>query len=216
MLALPSASLRTILCLGAHSDDIEIGCGATLLALLQQQPSLKVVWIVFSAEPPRDDEALRSARDFLGGNGHEVHVHSFRTSFFPYEGAAIKARFEELKAAVAPDLIFTHGRDDLHQDHRVLAELTWNTFRHHLVLEYEIPKYDGDLGRPNVFVPAPAALVERKVTHLMRHFQTQHNKHWFTADLFRGLMRLRGMECGAPFAEAFFGRKVTLGCGPVS
>lgn len=211
MIPLAPASLRTVLCLGAHSDDIEIGCGGTLLSLQQQHPDLRVVWVVFSAEPPRDDEARRSAEEFLTRrNGHEIRIHAFRTSFFPYQGEAIKDCFEGLKRELSPDLVFTHYRDDRHQDHRVLADLAWNTFRSHLILEYEIPKYDGDLGAPNVFVPVAGELVERKVSRLMRHFETQNNKHWFTPDLFRSLMRLRGMECGAHYAEAFYGRKIAL------
>lgn len=209
------APLRQILCLGAHSDDIEIGCGGTLACLLEAHPDAQVTWVVFSAEPPRDTEARSSAREWLAGRGTlDLRVHCHRTSYFPSEQVALKERFEELKAQLAPDLIFTHHRHDRHQDHRTLWELTWNTFRHHLVLEYEIPKYDADLGAPNCFVPLPAALVERKVEHLLRHFGTQANKHWFTADLFRGLMRVRGMECGATHAEAFHAPKLVLGPAP--
>lgn len=212
MLSLTPGSLRTVLCLGAHSDDIEIGCGATLLGLQQQNPELRIVWVVFSAEPPRDGEARRSAADFLGGGRqHEIRIHPFRTSYFPTQSEAIKDCIEGLKAEFTPDLILTHFRDDRHQDHRLLSDLAWNTFRHHLILEYEIPKYDGDLSAPNVFVPVPAETVERKISLLLRHFGTQSNKHWFSADLFRGLLRIRGMECGAQYAEAFYGRKLTLG-----
>ncbi len=207
--------LRHVLCLGAHSDDIEIGCGGTLLRLQAEHPDVRLTWVVFSAEPPRDHEARASARNFLPGRGpHEVRVHDHRTSYFPSEHVALKERFEELKAQFAPDLIFTHHRHDRHQDHRTLWELTWNTFRHHLILEYEIPKYDADLGAPNLFVPLPERLVDHKVEHLLRHFGTQSNKHWFTADLFRGLMRLRGMECGATHAEAFHAPKLVLGPTP--
>lgn len=212
MLPLRPGALRTVLCLGAHSDDIEIGCGGTLLQLQREHPQMRVAWIVFSADPPRDAEARGSARELLRHDvGHEIRIGAFRTSFFPFQGEAIKEAFEQLKLEFSPDLIFTHFRDDRHQDHRVLSDLTWNTFRHHLVLEYEIPKYDGDLGQPNVYAPLDEDSVDRKVSHLLRHFQTQGNKHWFTADLFRGLMRLRGMECGAHFAEAFHGRKLTFG-----
>jgi len=212
MLTFAPHPLRTVLCLGAHSDDIEIGCGGTLLWLQQQHPDLRIVWVVFSAEPPRDEEARRSAREFLtAAPASEIRVESFRTSFFPYQGEAIKETFERLKQDFAPDLVFTHYRDDRHQDHRTLSDLAWNTFRAHPILEYEIPKYDGDLGQPNVFVPIPGLFVDQKIERLLRHFQTQANKHWFTADLFRGLMRVRGMECGAHYAEAFHGRKITLG-----
>jgi len=216
MLSVAPTSLRTVLCVGAHSDDIEIGCGGTLLSLLRQHPGLKIIWVVFSAEAPRDIEARRSAQDFLGSQGgHEIRILSYRTSFFPYQGEAIKESFEQLAAEFSPDLVFTHGRDDRHQDHRVLSDLAWNTFRRHLILEYEIPKYDGDLGVPNVFVPLADDLVERKVAGLLHHFQTQNNKHWFAEDLFRGLMRIRGMECGVKYAEAFYGRKLTFGQPPL-
>jgi len=212
MLHLNPSGLRTILCLGAHSDDIEIGCGGTLLALQQQQPALKIVWVVFSAEPPRDREARESAGKFLvNGCRHEIRIRSFRTSFFPYQGEAIKEEFEGIKEDFSPELILTHYRDDRHQDHRLISDLTWNTFRSHLILEYEIPKYDGDVGCPNVFVPLPDDIAAQKVTQLMRHFQTQKNKHWFTPDLFQAMMRIRGMECGARYAEAFYARKLALG-----
>jgi LmbE family N-acetylglucosaminyl deacetylase len=212
MLHFNPSGLRTILCLGAHSDDIEIGCGGTLLALQQQQPALKIVWVVFSAQPPRDREAYESAGKFLvNGCRHEIRVKSFRTSFFPYEGEAIKEEFEEIKQECSPDLILTHYRDDRHQDHRLISDLTWNTFRSHLILEYEIPKYDGDVGCPNMFVQLTDDIAVQKVAQLMHHFQTQTNKHWFTPDLFQAMMRIRGMECGARYAEAFYARKLALG-----
>ena len=202
---------QTILCLGAHSDDIEIGCGGTLLTLQEQRPEVKIVWVVFSAEPPRDREARRSALNFITRRSTlEIRVKQFRTSFFPYQGELIKEEFEALKQAYSPDLIFTHYRDDRHQDHRVLSDLAWNTFRDHLILEYEIPKYDGDIGTPNVFMPIADNIAERKVSRLMRHFQTQKNKHWFSPELFRSMMRIRGMECGSRYAEAFYGRKLSL------
>lgn len=205
--------VSNVLCLGAHADDIEIGCGATLLSLIASHPGLAVTWVVFSARGPRIAEARGSAAAFLAGAGAtQVHVHDFRDGFFPHEGAAIKETFEGLKS-VKPDLVFTHFRDDLHQDHRVLAELTWNTFRDHLVLEYEIPKFDGGLGSPNVFVPAAEEHVRRKTGLLLEHFASQAGKRWFTEDLFRSLMRLRGMECNSPsnFAEAFYARKIVVG-----
>ena len=154
MLNLRCPSLNRVLCLGAHSDDIEIGCGGTILRLQDEHQDLEVLWVVFSAEPPRDREARRSAREFLtGARKPRIQLKKFRTSFFPYQGRAIKEFFETIKARFTPDLIFTHYRDDRHQDHRVLSDLAWNTFRNHLILEYEIPKYDGDLGIPNTFVP---------------------------------------------------------------
>jgi LmbE family N-acetylglucosaminyl deacetylase len=207
-------AISHVLCVGAHSDDIEIGCGGTLLTLLEAVQPLAVTWVVFSAAGSRAAEARQSADSFLSAAaGREVVVHDFRDGFFPYDGAAIKERFEELKSRVSPDLVFTHFRHDRHQDHRLLSDLTANTFRDHAILEYEIPKYDGDLGQPNVFVPLEAAVCRRKVDLLLSHFGTQRSKRWFTDDLFHAHMRLRGMECNSPstFAEAFHGHKVVLG-----
>ena len=203
-----------VLCLGAHSDDIEIGCGGTILTLLEAVQPLAVTWVVFSATGARAEEARQSADTFLaGGAGRDVVLYDFRDGYFPYTGGAIKDRFEELKARVSPDLVFTHHRHDLHQDHRLLSELTRNTFRDHAILEYEIPKYDGDMGQPNVFVPLEAATCRRKVDLLLANFGTQRSKRWFTDDLFHAHLRLRGMECNSPstFAEAFHGHKVVLG-----
>ena len=204
--------LNRVLCLGAHSDDIEIGLGGTLLTLLERNPNLEVMWVVFSAGGVRTKEATASARDFLRkAKRPQVIVKDFRTSFFPYEEEQIKDFFETLKP-FAPDVVFTHYRDDRHQDHRVLSNLAWNTFRSHVILEYEIPKYDGDIGVPGVFVPVSRANLQKKSRLLMKHFRSQSNKHWFTEELFMSLPRLRGMECDSPtqFAEAFYCRKVQL------
>jgi LmbE family N-acetylglucosaminyl deacetylase len=202
----------SILCVGAHSDDLELGCGGTLLGLLERHPGSRVTWIVCSGHGRRADEARASAAEWLVGAGStDVRVLAFRESFFPHEGAALKSAFEDLKPC-SPDLIFTHCGADKHQDHRVVSELTWNTFRNHLVLEYEIPKFDGDLGAPQLFQPIPEATVKRKCEHLRRHFVSQRDRHWFDDDLFRGLMRIRGMECQSPtrFAEAYYVRKLVL------
>jgi LmbE family N-acetylglucosaminyl deacetylase len=210
MIELPLDDVRTILCLGAHSDDIEIGCGATLLKLTRDHPNLTVWWVVFSAEGGRSREARTSARAFLGNAARsKVLVKNFRGSFFPYQGAAIKRAFEEIKKAVQPDVVFTHYRDDRHQDHRTLSDLAWNTWRNHLILEYEIPKYDGDLGTPNFFVRLDEEVCRAKARYLCRFFQTQANKHWFSEDTFLSLMRVRGIECASPtkYAEAFYCRK---------
>jgi LmbE family N-acetylglucosaminyl deacetylase len=209
----PTGRPVQILCLGAHSDDIEIGCGATLLTLAHMLPQARVHWVVFTASGERRQEAQDSAYDFLANvQKKEVQLESFRDGFLPYMGAQVKEVFEALKKQVLPDMIFTHYRHDLHQDHRLLCELTWNTWRNHLILEYEIPKYDGDLGVPNFFVPLTEATARQKTALLMRHFQTQANKDWFTEDTFLGLMRLRGMESKAPdrFAEAFYCRKLLV------
>lgn len=201
-----------ILCLGAHSDDIEIGCGGTLLRILEEHSSVHVHWVVFSARGARRREALQSARLFLArAKNPRVTVRSYRDGFFPYQGASIKGAFEALKAA-NPDLIFTHYRHDLHQDHRIVNELTWNTFRNHCILEYEIPKYDGDLGSPNVFMQLGESVCQTKIRFLQKAFASQRGKHWFTDKLFLALMRLRGMEAhsSTQFAEAFYARKLRL------
>jgi LmbE family N-acetylglucosaminyl deacetylase len=201
-----------VLVVGAHSDDIEIGCGGTVLSLIRSRPTA-VHWVVLSARAEREDEARRSASAFLtGAIEHDVRTSHFRDGFFPFEGAAIKEYFETLKADVAPDLVFTHRLDDRHQDHRLVGELTWNTFRSHAILEYEVPKYEGDLGQPNVFVPLDAEVSHRKVELLMTMFATQRSKRWFTEDLFTAILRLRGMEAGLSggHAEAFYARKLLL------
>jgi len=203
-----------ILCLGAHSDDIEIGCGGTILELLGTRRTLHFHWVVFSSGADREREARRSAALFLKGAAERhVEILDFRNSFFPFEGTRIKEYFEILKSRLSPDIIFTHTRDDLHQDHRVLNQFTWNTWRDHLILEYEIPKYDGDLGSPNFFVPFDHRVCDRKIRHLMACFATQRNKQWFTEDTFQGLMRIRGIEANSPgkFAEGFYLRKLLLG-----
>ncbi len=206
-------NLKTILCLGAHSDDIEIGCGGTVLKLIELNPGLVVHWVVFSAVGDRGKEASASASRFLARAGSSsVELHQFRDGFFPSEHAKIKSYFEELKSKVQPDAIFTHTRADLHQDHRAVCELTWNTFRDHVVLEYEIPKWDGDLGAPNCFVHLEERHADEKIAILMECFATQRGKRWFDEETFVSLMRLRAMESNAPSrrAEAFYGRKVVL------
>ncbi|KIZ47613.1 MULTISPECIES: PIG-L deacetylase family protein [Rhodopseudomonas] len=211
-LAKPGERL-SVLCLGAHSDDIEIGAGATLLSLIERGVQLDVHWCVLSGGGVRDDEAKRSAADFLADAATaQVEVTAFRDGFFPEQGEAIKQWFEALKQRVEPDLILTHRRDDAHQDHRQVCRLTWNTFRDHQILEYEIPKWDGDIGQPNVYVPVSAQALQRKIELLIAHFGSQRSKQWFDEETFRGLARIRGMECRAPerYAEAFFGRKLSL------
>ena len=205
--------LKKVLCLGAHSDDIEIGCGATLLKLMEENKGLSVKWVVFSAGGVRTSEARDSARAFLRRAGKsEVVVKDFKGSFFPYQGEAIKEFFETLKP-FQPDVVMTHYRDDRHQDHRIVSDLAWNTFRSHVILEYEVPKYDGDLGSPNLFVSITPTQLKKKNRLLLKHFGSQRDKHWFDEDLFQALPRLRGMECDSPtgFAEAFYSRKLLLG-----
>jgi LmbE family N-acetylglucosaminyl deacetylase len=205
--------VERVLAVGCHSDDIEIGCGGTLLAMTRAQPDVHVAWVVLAAAGDRASEARASAAAFLDGAASvDIRVLEHRESFLPYVGAEVKETFESLKS-VAPDIIFTHHRDDLHQDHRLACELTWNTFRDHLVLEYEIPKYDGDLGAPNVFVPLDPGIVDEKLRLLREHFPSQAGRHWFDDELFRGLMRVRGMESAGRYAEAFTCRKLVLRTG---
>ncbi len=205
--------LRRILCFGAHCDDIEIGCGGTILRLIRENRKVEIYWVVFSSNPPRKREALAAARMFLENAGHSrVIIRNFRDSFFPYEGKAIKEFFESIRKKFHPDLVFTHYRGDLHQDHRLISELTWNTFRNHLILEYEVPKYDGDLGSPNLFVALDESLCKAKIRHILASFRSQAAKQWFSDDTFRALLRIRGVESNAEerYAEGFYSRKVLI------
>ncbi len=204
---------RRVLCLGAHCDDIEIGCGGTILRLLREEPGCEIYWKVFSSTPLRKREAVKSAAFFLdGAKSKKLVIRSFRDSYFPSFHRHIKADFERLKKEFTPDLVLTHYRHDLHQDHRLISELTWNTFRSHLILEYEIPKYDGDLGTPNFFVGLDRKTCERKARYICASFASQRTKQWFSAETFLALQRLRGMESNAPdgFAEGFHCRKLVL------
>jgi len=203
----------TVLCLGAHSDDIEIGAGGTLLRWIASGVPVHAHWCVLSANGPRAAEAEASAAAFLQGAAScRIELGAFQDGYFPYCGADIKTWFEDLKKRINPDLIFTHARHDAHQDHREVCALTWNSFRDHLILEYEIPKWDGDLGQPNVHVALERPDLERKIALLLEHFSSQRSKDWFGAETFRGLARLRGMECRAVsgYAEGFTLRKAQI------
>jgi LmbE family N-acetylglucosaminyl deacetylase len=213
MISCNLSRVKRVLCLGAHSDDIEIGCGGTVLRMIEQSKSIEFYWLVLSSNPRRAKEAESSANAFLErARKKTVVVKSFRDGFLPYLGPPVKECFEELKKVFTPDVILTHCRHDLHQDHRLVCELTWNTFRDHFILEYEVPKYDADLRSPNFFVPLSDAQARRKVNSLMRYFSTQQNKRWFREELFYGLMRLRATEAASPtrYSEAFYCRKVLL------
>ncbi len=213
MLNIQLERVRSILCLGAHADDIEIGCGGTILRLLAERPDIDVHWVVLGAQDRRAEEARRGAELFLrDARKRNVIVKGFRDSYFPYEGGPIKSFVHELSRDIAPDLIFTHRREDMHQDHRLTAELTWNAFRDNLILEYDIPKYEGDLGRPNFFVPLEESTCRRKVESIVEAYQSQHSKPWFGEDIFLSLLRIRGLECNSPtrFAEGLYCRKMTI------
>jgi len=204
---------KKILCLGAHCDDIEIGCGGTILKMSHGMKGASVHWVVFSSDDRREKEAWESANDFLRSvKRKKIVIHRFRNSFFPYEGAKIKECFERLKQEVHPDIIFTHHGKDLHQDHRLVSELTWNTFRDHLILEYEIPKFDGGLGSPNLFVHLEESICRKKTGKILEYFKSQNDKEWFTEDTFLSLLRIRGVESNAPgkYAEGFYCRKLIL------
>jgi len=216
MLSVPAlgAPVREVLCLAAHCDDVEIGCGGLLAALRSSRPDVRVTAVMFCADPVRRRESNAALARLAGGTRNlDLRFHEFRDGFFPADWSAIKERVVALRADCKPDVVLTHWEHDRHQDHRILSELTWNTFRDHLILEYEIPKWDGDLGRPSAYMPLAAEIAQLKVATLMECFASQANKPWFTADTFRGLMRLRGLECRAPsgFAEAFHARKIVLG-----
>jgi LmbE family N-acetylglucosaminyl deacetylase len=202
-----------LLCLGAHSDDIEIGCGGTLLHFITSDIPIHVDWCVLSGKQKRRVEAEASARDFLAGtDSSTVHLLDFEDSYFPSHSRAIKEWLIGQRDRCEPDIVFTHNRFDAHQDHRTVQELTWNLFRDQIILEYEIPKWDGDLGRPNAYVALASVLIERKIEFLMRNFGTQRSKDWFDQETFRGVARLRGMECRAPenYAEAFYTSKIRI------
>lgn len=205
--------LNSVLCLGAHADDIEIGCGASLLSWLDRSPELQVTWVVFSAAGARHREAMDSAEAYLSQrSGSQIVIKEFPDAYFPAHWEAIKQFFAQLAKSVRPDLVLTHRLEDRHQDHRVISELTWNAFRSTSVLEYEIPKYEGDLGLPNVYMPVEQTMADRKLELLHRCFPTQAEKDWFDRETFAGLMRLRGLECRSPsrMAEAFYARKLVL------
>lgn len=200
-----------LLLLGAHCDDIEIGAGGTVLKLIQEYAIEKITWIVFSSDETRKTEAQKSAEQFLANitNKHII-INDFRDGFFPYQGAEIKEYFEDLKTEVSPDIIFTHYRDDRHQDHRLISDLTWNTWRNHFILEYEIPKYDGDLGIPNFYVTLDKKHIQKRNQILLETYHSQSTKHWFDDSTFSALSRLRGMESASKFAEGFYARKLVL------
>jgi LmbE family N-acetylglucosaminyl deacetylase len=204
---------KRVLCLGAHSDDIEIGCGGTILRILKENNGIEALWIVMSADEKRAIEARSSAEKFLSGAlRNEIRVEGFRDGFFPYEASQIKEYFEKLKTEFSPDVIFTPSREDLHQDHKLISELTWNTFRAHLILEYEVVKYDGDLGKPNVYFPLSEEVCSEKIEIILQTFKSQTRRSWFTEDAFRAIMRIRGIETNGELkhAEAFYGRKICI------
>jgi LmbE family N-acetylglucosaminyl deacetylase len=203
----------SILCLGAHPDDIEIGCGGTILRLIEEVPGAQFYWAVFSGDEERGKEAYESAKVFLKKvKAKKIDVQDFRESYFPFIGAKIKDYFEKLKNIFSPDIVFTHYANDAHQDHRLISNLTWNTFRHHFILEYEVPKYDGDLGTPNLYVHLNESDVRRKAKYIFDIFRTQKEKEWFTEETFRSILRIRGVESNSPskYAEAFYCRKVVF------
>ncbi len=206
-----NGSISRVLCLGAHCDDIEIGCGGTILRLVESLEDIIVYWIVFSSDELRSQEAVRSARDFLKySKMNNIIIKSFKDGFLPFFGIDIKEYFDNIKKEFSPDIIFTHHRDDLHQDHRLISEMTWNTFRDNFILEYEVPKYEGDLGHPNFFVNLDDIVCKNKIQHIINNFKTQSEKYWFREETFMAMLTLRGVESKSPtkYAEAFHCRKI--------
>lgn len=200
-----------LLCLGAHCDDIEIGAGNTLLKIFQEYEIEQVNWIVFTSNDIRKKEAITSAKKFLKNvSNKNIVINSFRDGFLPVQTELVKDYFESIKLTFSPDLIFTHYRDDRHQDHRLINELTWNTWRNHLILEYEIPKYDGDLGNPNFYVSVDKDIVDKRIKILMESFISQRSKHWFNEDTFMALLLIRGLESATKYAEAFYAPKTVF------
>jgi len=203
-------SVGKLLVLGAHADDIEIGCGGTILRLTREIPGLSVKYVVFSGSAQRHAEAQSAADQLLRqANEKSVSLYTFRDAYFSHD-ASLKDRFESLKQEFQPDLILTHAQSDAHQDHRTINELTWNTWRNHLILEYEIPKWDGDIHRQNFYIRLDDADTLKKVDILLKCYPSQSSKHWFDAETFRGLMRLRGLESNTRYAEAFVARKTVI------
>ncbi len=201
---------RSFLFVGAHADDIEIGCGATVRKLVERFPDADYSWVVLTSDSIRSQEARTAAQSFLTGADHaSIEVCDFRDGYLPFTGSGVKDYFEELKTRCSPDVIFTHYHRDAHQDHRLTAELTWNTFRNHVILEYEVPKIDGDLGAPNLFVEVDEGECREKLRLILQLFPSQRSRSWFDEATFRALMRLRGVECNATagLAEAFYARK---------
>jgi LmbE family N-acetylglucosaminyl deacetylase len=203
--------IRRLLCLGAHSDDIEIGAGATVLRVVRENSDVEVTWCVLSGNETRQDEARAGAEHILGSRtARSIVLKDFTDSYFPEQRQKIKQFFEQSLKSTDPDLILTHARADAHQDHRVVNELTWNTFRAHQIWEYEIPKWDGDIIQPNLYVPVDPEDVTTKITVLREVFASQRSKHWFDEETFRGLLRIRGLESNTRYAEAFVARKFVV------
>lgn len=205
--------VRRLLCLGAHCDDIEIGAGGAVAQIIERNPDVEIRWEVFSGgETARGLEARNAAERVCkrASRRPQVTVHAFRDGYMPFQGEIVKDAFNQVQRGFDPDLIFTHHDDDRHQDHRLISQLTWNSWRNHAILEYEIFKYDGDLGRPSVFVPLSKDACDAKIETLLEAFPSQVGKAWFTPDVFWSMLRLRGAECNSPtsFAEAFHARKL--------
>ena len=202
-----------VLCFGAHCDDIEIGCGGTITNLINEYKDIEFYWVVFCTNQEREKELCKSFEFFLKKvQKKSINVFNFKDGFLPYQADKVKDIFEQIKKMFVPDLILTHYRDDRHQDHRTVSDLTWNTYRDHLILEYEIPKYDGDFGTPNFFVELSEAACRQKIGNILQTYVSQREKHWFTEDIFLATARLRGMEACArsKYAEAFYCRKIVL------
>lgn len=205
-LGLPTDRGPRILVVGAHADDAEIGAGGTIGRLVSERPDAAFTWVVLAAaDPLRAAEARASADRLLAGAANRsVDVRDLRDGFLPFLGVAPKEAMMDHTSS-DPDLILAPRRDDAHQDHRLVSELVQQVFRRGTILEYEVPKWDGDLGPANLYVRLSAAEAAAKVTHLLASFPSQTDRGWFSGDTFRAILRLRGIECRAPDgnAEAF-------------
>jgi len=203
--------VKSAMFIGAHSDDIEIGAGGLLMRLVRESPGVEITYVILSGDATRHNEARNAAAAFTHGCGKlDLRLASFTDRFFPAEQTQIKKYFDQLKLNTSPQLVICHKASDKHQDHRVVNELVYNTFRAHSILEYEIPKWDGDLSTPNLYVPLSDEIATQKAELLMEHFGSQRSKHWFDLETFRGLMRIRGIECNAKYAEGFHVRKMVV------
>lgn len=206
----PTGGPLHVVALGAHPDDIEIGCGGSLLRLAESVPDLTAEFVVASGEPSRVEEARHAAELFLPGCDVGVRAGDLPDGQFPAYWGDAKRLLEETARGRRADIVLAPCRGDAHQDHRTLAEIVPTVWRDHLVLSYEIPKWDGDLGRPSLYVPLSQELMREKVRRLHKAFPSQASREWFDDEVFLGLARLRGMECRSRYAEAFTTAKATL------
>jgi len=199
----PAGRPLSILAIGAHPDDIEIGAGGTLLSLAAACPGLQARYLVLTGTAERHEEARSAASAFLPATDVHIDLHELPEGRFPAVWARVKDALEDVARSCSPDLILAPSRADAHQDHRTIGEIVPTVFRDQLYLGYEIPKWDGDLSQPSMYLPLSADVARRKVELLHKCFPSQRVRDWWDDEVFLGMARLRGMECRAPYAEAF-------------